>query len=410
MLSFLISLFAVWIATRSASSSHTYGYHRYEVVGALLSVGIVWVLTGILVTEAIGRLINPEPVDGQIMFIVAALGLVVNLAMMKILHQGGGHHGHSHDGPGGGHSHGGGTNNINVQAAYIHVLGDLVQSIGVLLAAVIIWIKPDAHMADPLCTLLFAILVIYTTLGVARSAFSTLLNGVPENVNMVELVRELQDIEGVSNVHDLHVWSFGPTGDAETASFSVHIAADDPVKVLHEARKIAGKHGLTHTTIQVERCGTADVANCESRSCEIDVYAAGTAPPQSIWRDLLNATLGRSPNEPTTNAMLPQFRVRAPRAGYEHVALDGSRHAVKPHSAEEENAGHGHSHTGSAHGHSHAHGASCSQPTAVLNPLAPPSPRRAAPPALSAADDADGDALARAMGLPVRPKAAYEPT
>ncbi len=411
MLSFLISLFAVWIATRSAAASHTYGYHRYEVIGALLSVGLVWVLTGILIVESIARFIKPEPVNGQIMFVVALLGLCVNLCMMQILHQGGGsHHGHSHDGPDGGHGHvhggAGGdaaaamsaeAENINVRAAYIHVLGDLVQSIGVLIASVIIWAVPSANLADPICTFVFAILVLYTTVGVLRSALGALLNAVPASVDMPRLVRELQGIRGVSNVHDLHVWSFGPAGDARTASLSVHLTADQPDEVLREARAIAATHGLTHTTIQVERCGTEDVAGCDASGCEIDVYAAGAAPPQSFLRDVVSAVLGRSPNEPPAGPFVaqPLFRVRTPAAGYTHVGLDGTSHAVTPirMRAPGSESGHGHAHGGAAcdGGHGHAHGASA----------APASPRRVPPPALATGDD-DGAALAAAMGLSPR--------
>ena len=398
MLSFLISLFAVWIATRSAAMSHTYGYHRYEVIGALLSVGLVWMLTGILIVEAISRFIKPEPVDGQVMFIVALLGLGVNLAMMKILHQGGGHHGHSHDGPGGGHSHGGGgASNINVQAAYIHVLGDLVQSVGVLIASIIIWAVPAAHMADPVCTFVFAIMVLGTTTGVLRSALSSLLNGVPESVDMPALARALQGIRGVSNMHDLHVWSFGPAGDARTASLSVHLTADEPAEVLSAARAIAAAHGLTHTTIQVERCGTVDVSACDASGCEIDFYAAGTAPVQSFWRDVVSAVLGRSPNDrahATGPPPRPLFRISAPAAGYEHIGADGTSHAVTPAKPRAPgSSAHGHAH-GGAECSGHGHGVAPAPAQTIVH-----SPLRTAPPALSPRDDGDGDALARAMGL-----------
>ncbi|ETV66773.1 hypothetical protein, variant [Aphanomyces astaci] len=186
---FCISLFAIWVQTLPASSKMTFGFHRAEILGAIVSVLVIWVLTGFLVYAAIERFqdaISDSPqehVDGKLMFIVAVLGLVVNLALMKILghshshgiggashgHSHGGnddhhddHHGHSHGGDDDhhGHSHGhdeehghghnepkkqGDDNgkpsleNLNIQAAYIHALGDFIQSLGVCIAGALIW-------------------------------------------------------------------------------------------------------------------------------------------------------------------------------------------------------------------------------------------------------------------------------
>jgi solute carrier family 30 (zinc transporter), member 2 len=138
----------------------------------------------------------------------AAAGLGVNLVMMKILHQApGGGHGHSHGGGGHGHSHGGGGShetNLNVRAAFIHVLGDLIQSVGVMMAAAIIWAVPSAHIADPISTFVFAILVLGTTIGVMRQGLVTLLNSVPAHISLSTLAAELAALPGVANVHDLH--------------------------------------------------------------------------------------------------------------------------------------------------------------------------------------------------------------
>ena len=228
---FLISIFALWLATRPATSRLSFGFHRAEIIGALLSVLLIWVLTGILVYEACWRMVHPEDVDGKIMFIVAVCGLAVNFAMGLILIQSGhghshgglpgaddhghshshggkpkpkkskkraaltdgGDHGHSHGGDGAhghshgssgdaaeykglndesahssgdehdhddghGHAHGSGGDdhvdhpeeeNLNVKAAFIHVLGDAIQSFGVMIAAALIWYNPEWRIADP---------------------------------------------------------------------------------------------------------------------------------------------------------------------------------------------------------------------------------------------------------------------
>ena len=255
MASFLIGLFAVWLAERKPTMNQTYGFHRIEVFGAVLSVFMIWILTGVLCYEAVLRIITPQEVDGMIMFVTAAAGVVVNLAMMRILHQG---HGHSHGGGGGGHGHSHGEGNINVRAAFIHAVGDLVQSVGVMIAAIIIWAEPRAHVADPICTFLFSILVLFTTFGIMRTAARTLLNSVPTSVNMPALASQLAAIPGVANIHDLHVWAFG-TG---RVAMTVHMVADDPPAALVAAQEVAATHDIGHSTVQVERCGSADVANC----------------------------------------------------------------------------------------------------------------------------------------------------
>lgn len=206
---FLISIFALWITNRSPTSRLSYGFHRAEIIGALLSVVLIWVLTGILLYEACTRIRSPELVDGKIMFLVACGGLLVNILMGIILHQGG----HSHSHGIGSHSHSshhhdisephndlrticdtvGGSSipekdadhttvpgvpaNINVSAAYIHVLGDALQSLGVMIAGGLIWYNPDYHVADPITTFFFSILVLFTTSRIVRQALAVLMEG-----------------------------------------------------------------------------------------------------------------------------------------------------------------------------------------------------------------------------------------
>ncbi len=378
--SFLISLFAVWLASRPATMSATWGYHRVEIFGALLSVVLIWFLTGILCFEAVQRVLHPEPVDGPIMFATATGGLVVNLLMMKILHQGHdhGHGGHSHGGKG--HSHGGhDEDNINVHAAFIHVVGDLVQSIGVMIAAGIIWRYPDAHIADPICTFLFSILVLFTTVGILRDASYTLLNSVPSSVSLLNLANELYAIPGVANVHDLHVWSYGQGRVALTA----HIIADDPEAALAAAQLVTSRQGIRHSTLQVERCGSVAVSGCETANslaedCSIDLAGA---TPQAHAHSHGGGDCSESPRLPLVLVRASTSVLGRASVGARHVGADGTDHAISPtgvaHAAAAprfagpfapvpkvkvaEGGGHGHSHGGEAvgqYGHGHSHGQS----------------------------------------------------
>lgn len=238
-------------------------------------------------------LLLPLVTAGKIMFIISILGLAVNLSMMKILHQGG--HGHSHGGHGhshGGHGHGAAAascddaaaapkkeTNIAVRSAFIHVLGDLLQSVATMIAAIIIWYGnahgKDWSIADPICTFVFSVLVVFTTVNVVKSALAQLLNSVPSHMSLATIARELVAIPGVANVHDLHVWGFGQNRVALT----VHLIADEPAAALVAAQRVAAKHGIAHSTIQTEQCGSRDLANCISYNehagaCAISLSAA----------------------------------------------------------------------------------------------------------------------------------------
>ena len=253
-----------------------------------------------LVYEAVQRVLHPESVDGPIMFGTAAAGFAVNILMLSVLGHGHSHGGgHSHDGghshgEGHGHSHGGskgGGRNIAVYAAFIHgtcchtasydphplkcchfaVVGDLIQSVGVMIAAVVIWVKPEWHLADPICTFLFSVLVLFSTVNILRSSMGILMNSAPQHVDVPLLLHALQHISGVSNVHDLHVWTLS----SQVTAMTVHLVADKPREALSHALRIAKKHGIQHPTVQVEKCGSSDVKacaeNCSSCTLKVDL-------------------------------------------------------------------------------------------------------------------------------------------
>ena len=348
VLAFLISLFAVWVSQRPAAGRYSWGYHRWEVIGALASVALIWILTAVLCLEAVNRLLHPEPVDGKVMFITATAGLLVNLLMMRVLHQGGGHShgGHSHGG-GGGHSHGG-HDNLNVTAAYIHVVGDLVQSIGVMIAAVIIWAAPEAHAADPICTFLFSVLVLFTTTSILRSAGASILNAVPPYVSLAEVSRGLLALPGVRAVYALHVWEYGGVGDREKVAMSVHLVAEgDPAPVLAGALRVAAAAGIAHPTVQVEAPGAGGPV--DAGVATLDVFEEGREPRGRLLADLvadvwgvLRGRSGGGRRGGASGGAAPLYRLAPP------LGSGGG---------------------GAHHGHSHAGGASCS----ALSPREPAS-------------------------------------
>ncbi|XP_071142410.1 proton-coupled zinc antiporter SLC30A2-like isoform X1 [Mytilus edulis] len=271
--SFMVSLLALLLASRQPTKKLSFGWYRAEILGALSSILMLWVLTGIVVYMAIKRLIsNDYDINATVMLIIASCGVAFNLFMGLTLHQHSHSHGgisHSHDSPArqnyktinnqdveegdhsnhSGHSH---QSNINVRAAFIHVMGDLIQSVGVLIAAIMIYFKPEWKMADPICTFLFSIIVMVTTITVVRDILVVLMEGTPRSLNFVEVQGSFYSIPGVKDLHDLRMWSLS----LNKIALSVHIAVDpdaDPLKVLKLASAmVQKKYGISETTIQVE--------------------------------------------------------------------------------------------------------------------------------------------------------------
>jgi zinc transporter 2 len=285
--SFGISLFALYLADRPRTPQATYGFHRIEIFGAMASVLLIWLLTAGLCWEAVNRILHPEQINGEIMFITALGGICVNLLMMRTLHGDGtdGHHGHSHGGAGHGHSHGGGgggsDKNYSVQAAYIHILGDFVQSIGVLIASIMIWANPDLHLADPICTFIFSILVLSTTTNILYTAYNTLLNGSPEHIAIPKLASDLMALPSVTNVHDLHIWSFGQDRIALTAHIIVRGNDVKRTETLKAASEIAEKYAVKHSTFQIESDSSEEHNVCLKYNEHVDECAIAMQDPES---------------------------------------------------------------------------------------------------------------------------------
>uniref|UniRef100_A0A8D1WPN7 Solute carrier family 30 member 2 n=1 Tax=Sus scrofa TaxID=9823 RepID=A0A8D1WPN7_PIG len=229
-----------------------------EILGALLSVLSIWVVTGVLVYLAVERLIsgNYEIVGGT-MLITSGCAVVVNIIMGFILHQSGHGHGHSH---GSASQH---QENPSVRAAFIHVIGDFLQSLGVLVAAYILYFKPEYKYIDPICTFLFSVLVLGTTLTILRDVIVVLMEGTPKGVDFTAVRDLLLSVEGVEALHNLHIWAL----TVAQPVLSVHIAIarnTDAQAVLKAASAcLQGKFHFHTVTIQIEDY-SEDMKDCQS--------------------------------------------------------------------------------------------------------------------------------------------------
>ncbi|XP_050531656.1 zinc transporter 2-like isoform X2 [Daktulosphaira vitifoliae] len=248
--SFMISLCAIWVASRPATQSMPFGWYRAEVLGALTSVLLIWVVTGVLLYLAVERITDMSyTIDANIMVITSIVGLCVNLVMGLTLHQ------HSHSHGHGSHSHeeqGTNRSNINVRAAYIHVLGDIIQSLGVLVAAAIVYFRPDWKIVDPICTFLFSILVLITTFNILRDTMVVLMEGMPKGVNFVDVLETFMSIDGVVRVHNLRVWALSPDKIALAAHLAVKPGVNTTMVLKEASRRMYKKYNFFDCTLQIE--------------------------------------------------------------------------------------------------------------------------------------------------------------
>ncbi|XP_017019344.1 proton-coupled zinc antiporter SLC30A2 isoform X2 [Drosophila kikkawai] len=347
--SFMISLFAIWIAGRPSTQRMSFGWYRAEVIGAMASVFMIWVITGILVWLAIGRLINGDyEVNAKIMLITSGLAILVNVIMGVQLQHGhshglGGGHGHSHGGsakskekkvkklglqshahatstpcsdsptqriedgvafapedaelPGSGlptysyqnaklvdpsldleiaavlaetapgsHHHGGSAGreavNMNVRAALIHVIGDVIQSVGVFVAAGVIYFWPEYAIVDPICTFVFSIIVLFTTFTIMKDALLVLMEGTPNYMHYTEVLQIFQGIEGVERVHNLRIWALSINKVALSAHLAIAANAN-PKQILDAATSAVHlRYNFFETTIQIEDY-TTQMESCQ---------------------------------------------------------------------------------------------------------------------------------------------------
>mmetsp|Transcript_29191 Transcript_29191/g.58496 ORF Transcript_29191/g.58496 Transcript_29191/m.58496 type:complete len:466 (+) Transcript_29191:133-1530(+) len=152
--------------------------------------------------------------------------------------------------------------NVNLHAAYLHVLADLTQSVVVFIAGLIIWWKPTWQITDPICTLIFSVLVCWSTFGVIRSSLSVLLEEVPPGVSWTKINDAIISVDGISNVHDLHIWSIAHGN----TSLSVHATATDLEKAYSDIKKLCHREKISHITVQLQPPSIVDCVTCTEDS------------------------------------------------------------------------------------------------------------------------------------------------
>jgi len=232
--SLALSLVAVWFATKPASPNKTYGFHRFEILAALLNGVTLFVVAGFIIVEAYGRFFEPPTVASGSMMLIACIGLLANVASAWSLMR-----------------KGDVKNNINLRSAYLHVLGDALGSVGAIIAGLVMMIF-GWYIADPIISVLVALLILRGAWGIIKHTVHVLMEGTPITVNPSEVKAVLENIEGVINVHDLHIWTITSGLDSLSCHLLIKDQEDDQ-RILQQAiQLIAERFKIQHTTIQIE--------------------------------------------------------------------------------------------------------------------------------------------------------------
>jgi cobalt-zinc-cadmium efflux system protein len=239
-------LFAVNYSRKPATLQHTYGFYRVEILAALLNSVVLILISVYILYEAYRRIFEPPAIQGLPMIIVAAIGLGVNFAGLRLL----GHSGHTHEVSQADKTDKG-YEDLNVKSAYLEVLYDTIGSVGVIAAGLII-LTTRFYLADPLISIGLALFILPRTWSLMKKSIHILMEGVPANISPEEVKNSILEIKGVTGVFDLHIWTITSGMNA----LSGHVVVIDRVRsqtILQEINAILDKKfKINHATIQIE--------------------------------------------------------------------------------------------------------------------------------------------------------------
>jgi cobalt-zinc-cadmium efflux system protein len=231
VMALVIALIAIRIGRRAADRRRTFGYRRFEILAAAANAVVLFLVALYIMVEAYKRFQTPPDIESGWMMAVAAVGLLINIISMRMLT-------------------GSGEHSLNMKGAYLEVLADMVGSIGVIIAALIIrytgW-----WQVDPILAVLIGLWVLPRTWKLLSESLNILLEGVPQGIELDKIHSELSALTGVKEVHDLHIWAITSGENSLTAHLLLEGASSDPA-LLEQATVVAKKHGIEHTNFQLE--------------------------------------------------------------------------------------------------------------------------------------------------------------
>lgn len=231
-----LALVAMRFSAKSATAEHTYGFHRTEIIAALINALTLWGIAVAVLLEAWRRLSDASEVQGGLMLIVGSIGLVVNISALWIMH-------------------GSAQKSVNVEGVLQHMITDLLGSVAVVVAGVLVWAF-GWHGADPALSLLIGVLILSSTWRLLSRVVQVLLEGTPEHIDVYSLCHQIEQLDGVTVIHDVHCWTLAPGYDALTAHILVEPGYESDVgheSLLDQIRDIAYQEfNIHHITVQLE--------------------------------------------------------------------------------------------------------------------------------------------------------------
>ena len=240
-----LSLFAFWLSARPPSSARTFGWRRFEIFAAFVNGVAVWLIAALIGFEAFRRLQTPQPVKGGLMLAVAAFGLAANVVVGGILYR-------SRE------------RNLNIRGAFLHVVADALGSFGVLVAAVLI-AATGSFVWDPIVSAAVCVLILWSSARLIRDSFRVFMEGAPPHLDTEAIRAALAGIDGVADVHDLHVWTITSGFVSLSAHLKVRPEAEAKAVLRRAHEAMSSGFKVRHSTFQIE---TEDGMTCTTGSCD----------------------------------------------------------------------------------------------------------------------------------------------
>ena len=248
-----LSLFAMTVARRPATAAKTFGYHRFEILAALANGTILVLVSAYIFYEAYQRFMEPSPIKTPLMLAIATIGLFANLGGVILLKKAS-------------------QRSLNVKAAFWHIMGDTISSVGVIIAGIVI-LFTGWYVADAIVAVVIGVIILVGAVMIVRDSADILLEAVPKHIDTARVIDAIRNVPGVNEVHDIHIWTI----TSDIYALSAHLVIDDQmvskgVDIVRVVRQeLAQRFNISHTTLQLE---------CESCPagivCEIDRHDTST--------------------------------------------------------------------------------------------------------------------------------------